>query len=104
MLGEAIYTTRTTLGLSGRAMAELLGVSRSYLSRVERGKKNPTLELINKIDALAHEYGVDVNLGPVMGIEDETVRHLGRFFLNSKVSDVKKASVRRLVHVLMRME
>lgn len=104
MVGNQIREIRQAMGLRISDLAELVGVSRPYLSRVERGERNATLELIHKIDAVANERGVHSSLGETVGIEDETVRKLGRFFLDPGASDAKKAAVRRMVHVLIRME
>jgi transcriptional regulator with XRE-family HTH domain len=49
-VGQQIKETREELGLSIYRLAELSGVSRSYIYYLETGKrKNPTIETLNKI-------------------------------------------------------
>lgn len=45
--------------LSQRKMSELLGISRSYYSEIETGKKTPSVELAYKIEEV---FGVDNGL------------------------------------------
>jgi transcriptional regulator with XRE-family HTH domain len=48
MLGEALRLIRTFHGLSQTEGAEKLGISKSYLSEIESGRKVPTLQLIER--------------------------------------------------------
>jgi transcriptional regulator with XRE-family HTH domain len=48
MLNRALRIIRVFEGLSQVQAAGKLGISQSYLSEIERGSKNPTLEIINK--------------------------------------------------------
>ncbi len=52
-ISKAIQICRTQKGMTKTKLAELAGVSLSYLSLLERGKRDPNLSTINKIcDAL----------------------------------------------------
>jgi DNA-binding XRE family transcriptional regulator len=52
-LGEILTIRRAELHLSQARLAELTGISQADISRIERGKGNPTLNTIRKIlDAL----------------------------------------------------
>lgn len=42
-LGSAIRTHRENLGLSQEKLAERCGFDRTYISMLERGKRNPSL-------------------------------------------------------------
>jgi transcriptional regulator with XRE-family HTH domain len=42
-LGEAIRAQREQLGLSQEKLAEQCGFDRTYISMLERGKRNPSL-------------------------------------------------------------
>lgn len=46
MLGEALRLIRVYHDLKQKQVAELLGISPSYLSEIEKGHKTPPLELI----------------------------------------------------------
>jgi transcriptional regulator with XRE-family HTH domain len=48
MLQEALRLLRVYYDLKAVELAEKLGISQSYLSEIESGKKVPTLELIRK--------------------------------------------------------
>jgi transcriptional regulator with XRE-family HTH domain len=43
LLGQAIRTRRDQLGLSQEKLAEKCGFDRTYISMLERGKRNPSL-------------------------------------------------------------
>jgi transcriptional regulator with XRE-family HTH domain len=48
-LGENMRHLRETRGFSQEAFADLCGLHRTYLSGVERGTRNPTLAVIERI-------------------------------------------------------
>jgi transcriptional regulator with XRE-family HTH domain len=48
-LGKLIKQRRTTLGLTIRDLAELTDMSKTTLSKVERGVTNPTFEILQAI-------------------------------------------------------
>lgn len=52
MLNEALRLMRVFHDLSQKELAEKLGISKSYLSEIESGKKTPTLELLNRYSHL----------------------------------------------------
>ncbi|MBB4664790.1 helix-turn-helix domain-containing protein [Conexibacter arvalis] len=41
-LGEAIRARRRDLGISQEALADRIGIDRTYLSGIERGERNPS--------------------------------------------------------------
>ena len=47
--GEKLKKARTSKGLSQEALALSLDFDRTYISLLERGKRNPSLITINKI-------------------------------------------------------
>jgi transcriptional regulator with XRE-family HTH domain len=52
-ISKAIHLCRTQKGMTKTKLAELAGMSLSYLSLLERGKRDPNLSTISKIcDAL----------------------------------------------------
>lgn len=55
-LGQRIKELRAARNMSQEQLAERAGVNVTYLSSVERGKENPTLDMLEKIaDALKVE-------------------------------------------------
>lgn len=48
MIGGTLKRLRGIYGYSAKEMSEILGISNSYLSEIEHGKKTPSLELIEK--------------------------------------------------------
>jgi len=47
--GDRVRRLRKAQGITQLELAELLGVGRSYLSQVERGKRDPGLRLVKSI-------------------------------------------------------
>jgi transcriptional regulator with XRE-family HTH domain len=48
MLHDALRLMRVYHNLTQKQLAESLGISKSHLSEIESGKKNPTLEMLEK--------------------------------------------------------
>lgn len=56
--GMNVKRARTAAGISQEALADLAEVARSYMSDVERGARNPTLKVVERIaDALRVHAG-----------------------------------------------
>lgn len=62
-LGSRIRTIRKSKGLTQEALSEMMEINPKYLSSIERGKENPTL---NTLLSLADNLGVD--LGEIFGV------------------------------------
>ena len=63
--GEACLTTRVRLDVSQLELARSVGVTRSYIGRIERGEANPPLKLV---EAIATALGLEISFsfrGPV---------------------------------------
>ena len=58
-LGETIKNRRKELGITQPHLAELAKVSTNTLYKLERGKGNPSLEVLNK---LAEVLGMELTL------------------------------------------
>jgi transcriptional regulator with XRE-family HTH domain len=58
-LGDAIRHYRTEAGLTQAQLAEALGLQRSYLSELERGKET---EQLTRILRILHHLGVRMTL------------------------------------------
>lgn len=77
MLHEALRLIRVFHDISQKDLAIRLGISNSYLSEIENGKKAPSIELIEK-------YAIEFNM-PVSSI----------FFFSEKIVDGRKGEVAR---------
>jgi len=64
-LGGRIRDLRGRLGLTLEALAEISGVSRAMISKLERGEKNPTLVVAAKL-----AEGLGVTLSQLVGVEE----------------------------------
>ncbi|MBM0743967.1 helix-turn-helix transcriptional regulator [Phormidium sp. CLA17] len=70
--GKAIRRRRRELDLSQEELAERAEMNRTYLSDVERGEVNPSLEIIDKLAGalgisvanLFSNYGIDLGQKP----------------------------------------
>lgn len=58
MLNEALRLVRAYHDLSQSELCAQLGISNSYLSEIESGKKQPTLEMLNRYGA---HFGIPVS-------------------------------------------
>ncbi|WP_026072771.1 helix-turn-helix domain-containing protein [Nodosilinea nodulosa] len=68
LFGKAVRRRRRELDISQEALAERAGMNRTYVSSVERGERNPTLE---SIDQFAKALNITVSrLFVDYGIED----------------------------------
>ena len=56
-LGGTIRRLRVNEGISLRRFAEMVGMDYAYLSNIERGQANPTVDVLAKI---ADGLGVDI--------------------------------------------
>ena len=52
VLAQNMRARRKALGLSQEALADGVGIDRTYVSGLERGMKNPSLEMIVRIGAV----------------------------------------------------
>ena len=67
LFGRAVRKRRRELDLSQEDLAERAGLHRNYISDIERGDRNPSLENIQKlvkaldtrVSALFINYGID---------------------------------------------
>lgn len=48
-IGEKLRALRERQGLTSRELGSILGVSNSYIIRIENGQKRPSIDLVAKI-------------------------------------------------------
>lgn len=58
-LAKACLDTRLALDLTQQAVADRVGVTRSYIARIERGEANPS---IRRVEAIAEALGLELDL------------------------------------------
>jgi transcriptional regulator with XRE-family HTH domain len=56
-IGSKVAELRAMHGVSAESLAETIGISRGYLSRVENGRQVPSLVIL---DAIAQKFGIEV--------------------------------------------
>jgi len=56
--GQRVREKRTALGLSQEAFADKCGLDRTYISGIERGKRNVSLR---NIEVIAHTLGISIS-------------------------------------------
>lgn len=78
LLGNAIKSTRSALGISQEELAARAGLHRTYVSDIERGARNPSLESVEKLaralelslPMLLERAGHDQALVEILLVED----------------------------------
>ncbi|SFU13966.1 DNA-binding transcriptional regulator, XRE-family HTH domain [Kosakonia arachidis] len=54
LLGQRVRTLRMEAGLSQESFADKCGLDRTYISGIERGTRNPTLEVLYTLATALH--------------------------------------------------
>jgi transcriptional regulator with XRE-family HTH domain len=71
LIGARIKELRRSKGMSQEALAEKTGISSKYISSIERGKENPTLDTFIKLaDALNIELSEVFNFSHEASVKD----------------------------------
>ncbi len=96
LVGRRIRSLRKVRGLSQEKLADLVGTSPKYLSRIETGRENPTLDLFLRL-----AKGLKVDLYEIFQFahEGDTPRRL-RQKLETLVAAAKDEDLARLTRVL----
>lgn len=90
LLGKRIREIRKRQRLSQEKLAERAGISAQYVSNIERGKENPTLDLL-----LGLAEALRVSLGQMC--EFETVEEMDQKKIRGAVGEMlRKADAERL--------
>ncbi|SFM34675.1 helix-turn-helix domain-containing protein [Pelosinus propionicus] len=90
MINEALRLVRLAHGYKSKEVAEKIGVSASYLSEIESGKKTPTLDLLQKYSDV---FGI--RLSTLMFFAEELNREIPK----EKIKD----NVRKYIFKLMKL-
>jgi transcriptional regulator with XRE-family HTH domain len=95
MIGARIKEIRAKNGLTQEAVAERMDISPKYLSSIERGKENPTLNTLIKLSE-----SLEVNLGEMFSfveLEDPAKRKSQIKSLLSKADDAQLKIILKIV-------
>ncbi len=103
MNGKKIKELRIKIGISLTELSKISGVSKSYLSLIERGKqKNPSIEVLEK---LAKALRIDVHLliAQNNSLQDE-FRYIDKevveLALEMSKSKIDKDKLKKLIEIL----
>lgn len=90
MLGNTLKRLRGIYGYSAKEMSELLGISSSYLSEIENGKKKVSMNLLDRYSEL---FGLRVSTLVRFSedYEDAELNNAGQEFITSLMSKVIEA-------------
>lgn len=90
MLGNTLKRLRGIYGYSAKEMSELLGISSSYLSEIENGKKKVSMNLLDRYSEL---FGLRVSTLVRFSedYEDAELNNAGQKFITSLISKVIEA-------------
>ena len=94
-IGLRIKRLRTLRGYSQEQLSEIMGISPNYLSNIERGKENPTLDLFIKLS-----QGLRVEIHEIFTTETDEEPKALRTRLRQLVSDVRDLELKRILRVL----
>ena len=71
LIGGRIKSLRESKGLTQEGLAEIMDINAKYLSNIERGKENPTLDMLIKfVDALEVEMWEIFDFGHEVGLKE----------------------------------
>lgn len=88
LLGSRIQKIRKAKGLSQEELAERVGLSSKYISSIERGNENPTLDTFIKLSS-----AMDVSIAELFNYSEDTAQSDSRKFL---IDVIKKSKNDRI--------
>ena len=94
LIGSRIKDLRKMRGYSQEKLAEIVGINEKYLSSIERGAENPTLDLFIR---LAH--GLNVDLREIFETEPGSPKVVRRKIM-SLIDQAKDDQLLSLVRIL----
>jgi transcriptional regulator with XRE-family HTH domain len=96
LVGLRIKSLRREKGYSQEKLAELAGINAKYLSSVERGAENPTLDLFIR---LSQSLKVDIHEMFNIEYESQPLQTL-RKKLQALLADIKDQDLSRAIRIL----
>ncbi len=96
LIGSRIKNLRRARGYSQERLGEIIGINPKYLSSVERGRENPTLDLFIRLS-----QGLKVGIHEIFLIEQEGLEpKFLRKKLRTLVAEVKDEELGRVIRAL----
>ena len=96
LLGRRIRSLRKIRGYTQEELAEIIGINPKYLSSIERGEENPTLDLFIRL-----ADGLKVELHEIFQFEHEAEQSERlRKKLKALMAEIKEEELARMVHIL----
>ncbi len=96
LIGNRIKNLRRTRGYSQERLAEIIGINPKYLSSIERGVENPTLDLFIRLS-----QGLKVGMHEIFQIEQEGAGpKILRKKLKTLVEEVEEGELARVIRIL----
>lgn len=97
LLGKRIREIRKRQGLSQERLAERASISAQYVSNIERGKENPTLDLLLRVaDALKVSLGQMCDLETVEEMDQRRMRTAASEILRNADPECLKVALKVL--------
>lgn len=101
LLGRRIKEIRKRRRLSQEQLAERAGISSQYVSNIERGKENPTLDLLFSLaNALKVPLGEMCDLDPIQDMDQKRMQAALREVLRTAGPDGLRVALKVLRAVL----
>lgn len=96
VVGLRIKNLRRARGYSQEKLAEIIGINPKYLSSIERGEENPTLDLFMRLS-----QGLKVEMQEIFNVEHEgqPPQNLRRK-LQGLVGEIKDQDLSRAIRIL----
>lgn len=97
--GEAVRNARHQRRISQQELADLTGISKRHIAKIENGISNPSLEIVAILSCYLTLSVDKVLYGEHISNQDTYMRQIG--ILLSKLNDEEKSSIFQIVEILV---
>ena len=94
-IGRRIKSLRALRSYSQERLSEMVGISPNYLSNIERGKENPTLDLFIKMSK-----GLKVEMHEIFATEVDQEPKDVRKRLRQLIDEITEPDLKKILRVL----
>ncbi len=94
-VGKRIIELREAKNISTNKLANISGISQSYLREIEMGKKNPTVEVLSYIC-----YGLEISLNTFFSPDTQSISP----FLLSALEKMNDSEQRKLAEFILALK